>query len=256
MNLRSHLAEHPIRIVATLIVSAVAAMAQGPSLSASAPSAAAPKISAPESRPSLDPSVPALAPVAPEVEKETHSASLPMPDLVGKLPAEARKNPYPYEPSPDKEDCAICRAHLEKIYRAIQAYRRDHQDLPNWLSDLYPDYLFDATVFICPVTTKTGRLSPFGALDPKIYCSYLYEFSPAPMWAPVRMSVREWKRQQMSVVGSDVPIVRCLLHDPAQNLSFGGRIYDSGLQWEDNFVDVVRREDLNPHDAIVPSRSE
>lgn len=60
------------------------------------------------------------------------------------------------------------------------------------------------------------------------------------------MTTRQWKRQQMGVVGSEVPIVRCLLHDPVLNLSFGGRIYDSGTLWESNFLDVVKMEDFNP----------
>lgn len=174
-------------------------------------------------------------------------------------PKAARRNPYPFLPSDDKADCALCRANLEKINRAIQAYRRDHKDLPNWLSDLYPQYLPDPNVFICPVTRKTGRLSAYGPLDPEIYCSYSYEFAPDPLWTPNSMSVRDWKRQQMAVIGSDVPIVRCLLHDPVQNLSFGGRIYESGLMWEDNFTDVVRREDLQPKDgslAQAPSAPE
>jgi hypothetical protein len=162
-------------------------------------------------------------------------------------------NPYQrYEPSKEAADADGCKHHLEKIATAIEAYRKDHKDIPNWLSDLVPQYLA-AEDLICPVTKKTERLSPFGALDPKLRCSYLYEFPPTPITAAVKnafagpmMTTRQWKRQQMGVVGSEVPIVRCLLHSPVLNLSFGGHIYESRMFWEENFLDVARLEDFQP----------
>src|SRR5437763_17178935 len=48
----------------------------------------------------------------------------------------------------EKEDCT---KNLKLIYDAIQAYQKDHKELPNWLSELVPDYLSDANVLICPV---------------------------------------------------------------------------------------------------------
>jgi len=163
-------------------------------------------------------------------------------------------NPFDqYLPSDDREDCELCKKNLAKIGEAILAYRKEHKDIPNWLSDLVPKYLPDAAVFICPVTTKTDRLSPFGVLDPKIRCSYLYAFALTPIPEVIKqafpgrmMSMREWKRQQMGIVGSEVPIVRCLLHKPVLNLSFGGKIYESPLFWEENFLDVVKMEDFSP----------
>jgi len=35
----------------------------------------------------------------------------------------------------DQEECT---ANLKQIFEAIRAYRSDHNDLPNWLSDLVP----------------------------------------------------------------------------------------------------------------------
>ncbi|MEQ1861460.1 MAG: hypothetical protein ABMA13_16175 [Chthoniobacteraceae bacterium] len=168
-------------------------------------------------------------------------------------PAPAPPNPNQrYEPSQDKADADGCKHNLQKVSDAIAAYRKDNKDIPNWLSDLVPKYL-TAEDLICQVTKKTGRLSPFGALDPKLRCSYLYEFPPTPITATVKaafpgpmMTTRQWKRQQMGIVGSEVPIVRCLLHSPVLNLSFGGRIYESPLFWEKNFLDVARMEDFQP----------
>ena len=163
-------------------------------------------------------------------------------------------NANEYKPSDSKEDGEGCKKNLEKIAAAILAYRKDHQEVPNWLSDLTPKYLPDPNVFICPVTKKTERLSAFGALDPKIRCSYLYEFPPTPITATIKkafpgpmLTTREWKKQQMGLVGSEVPIVRCLLHKPVLNLSFGGKIYESPLFWENNFLDVAKMKDFAPH---------
>ena len=50
----------------------------------------------------------------------------------------------------------------------------------------------------------------------------------------------------IGLVGSEVPIVRCLLHNPVLNLSFSGMIYESPLFWERNVLDVVKMEDFSP----------
>src|SRR5271165_6102981 len=55
------------------------------------------------------------------------------------------------------EEKEACTRNLNVIYDAIQAYQFDHKDLPNWLSDLVPDYLSDGNVLICPVCRRTGR---------------------------------------------------------------------------------------------------
>jgi hypothetical protein len=161
-------------------------------------------------------------------------------------------NPFRYEPSAEKAYAEGCCKNLEKISAAILAYRKDHKEVPNWISDLVPKYLSEESL-ICPVTKKTERLSPFGALDPKLRCSYLYEFPPTPItevvkeaFAGPQMTTRDWKKQQMGIVGSEVPIVRCLLHNPVLNLSFGGRIYESPMFWENNFLDVAKMEDFRP----------
>ena len=36
------------------------------------------------------------------------------------------------------EEKEACSRNLKSIYDAIEAYQRDHKDLPNWLSDLVP----------------------------------------------------------------------------------------------------------------------
>src|SRR6185437_819244 len=122
----------------------------------------------------------------------------------------------------EKESCT---QNLKAIYTAIQAYRADHKDIPRWLSDLVPKYISDANVFICPACKRTGEVEASALADPKIPCSYLYEFCPVPLGkkdapgAPNKTR-RDWKHQQMALVGSIVPIVRCRHHGTVLNLAF------------------------------------
>jgi hypothetical protein len=51
----------------------------------------------------------------------------------------------------------------------------------------------------------------------------------------------------MKLVGANVPLVRCLLHDPALNLSIGGKVYESPVFWELNFTNSTKLEDFRPH---------
>src|SRR5216117_2833573 len=64
----------------------------------------------------------------------------------------------------DQEECT---ANLKQIFAAIRAYRNDHNDLPNWLSDLVPQYLTNQNVLICPISKRTGEYPQFGFFDPK-----------------------------------------------------------------------------------------
>src|SRR6516225_5664672 len=122
------------------------------------------------------------------------------------------------QPSPDlvATEKEICTKNLKLIFDGIEAYQKDHKDLPNWLSDLVPDYLPDANVLVCPVCRRTGQIEKPPLADPNIASSYLFEFCPAELGngAPAnpKATRREWKQRQMSVVGPIVPIVRCRHH--------------------------------------------
>jgi hypothetical protein len=146
----------------------------------------------------------------------------------------------------EKESCI---RNLKIIHQAIQAYRIDHKDLPDWLSDLVPRYITDANVLICPVCKRTGQIESGALADPKIPCSYLYEFCPLPLGkrdapADPKQTRREWKRRQMGLVGSIVPIVRCRHHGVVLNLAFDGRIYESPPMWEDTLTNEIDVSEL------------
>jgi hypothetical protein len=153
------------------------------------------------------------------------------------------------QPKPEElaaQEKEACTRNLKTIYQAIRAYELDHKDLPNWLSDLVPKYLPDANVLICPVCRRTGKTEDPALADPKLPSSYLFEFCPiyvdtgnpnGPMHTR-----REWKRRQMGLVGSMVPVVRCRQHNPVLNLGFDGQIYESPPSWErlfTNRLDIV-----------------
>lgn len=146
------------------------------------------------------------------------------------------------------EEKAECTRNLKRIYTAIQAYQIDHHDLPNWLSDLVPQYLDDANALVCPVCRRTGKIESAPLADPNIPTSYLFEFCPLPLGpsaanAPNRTR-REWKRRQMGLLGSVVPLVRCRHHEPVLNLAFDGTVYESPAMWELAFTNRVSAAEL------------
>ena len=162
--------------------------------------------------------------------------------------ASAQTAPAARETKLAAEEKRACSKNLKTIYDAIQAFQAEHWDLPNWLSDLVPQYLDDANVLVCPVCRRTGQTEAPPLADPKLPSSYLFEFCPVPLGslatnAPNRTR-REWKRRQMGLVGSEVPVVRCRHHQPVLNLAFDGRIYESPASWETLFTNRVNAADL------------
>jgi hypothetical protein len=147
------------------------------------------------------------------------------------------------------EEKIACIHNLKTIYEAIQKYQTDHKDLPNWLSDLVPQYLDDVTVLTCPVCKRTGQVESSALADPKIPTSYDYDFCPMALGkadAPgdPTKTWRDWKRQQMALVGSIVPLVRCRHHDTILNLAYDGRVFESRGPWETLVTNQVDPDDL------------
>jgi hypothetical protein len=163
----------------------------------------------------------------------------------------------PREPvrSPEFESC---KTNLNRIFDALQEYRKVHHTWPVLLSDLHPDYISDLKRFSCPENLRHGPSSGRGHLRPDAFedpipTDYSYEFktNAYPLWAGVVSTEREFKLRQMKVIGSNVPIVRCMdLHGPNPNLflSVGGNIFEqSGSDWERVFTNnQLRLEQLLP----------
>jgi hypothetical protein len=175
--------------------------------------------------------------------------------LLGGLAARSPGQPKRPLYSTNKNDREECEVNLGLIYEAIQEYRRRHQQkLPDRLSDLLPDLLPNANVLFCPFVLKSSDPKSWravryvGGSDPRT--SYGYEFcleqlSPISEWRGVPKTQRDKKESQMKRLGCPVvPIVRCLAHRPYLNLAYNGQIYESGVDWESKFRDLVEAEEL------------
>ncbi len=73
--------------------------------------------------------------------------------------------------SPDAKQLAkekeISKQRMLQLYDAVQAYRKDYKDLPDFLSDIYPKYIADTNVFLCPTAHRKGEEIPYPELrDP------------------------------------------------------------------------------------------
>ena len=132
------------------------------------------------------------------------------------------------------EGMQACAENMKKIHAAIRKYRVDKGKPPDWLSDLVPDYLTADTLFCPNDETHKAQFS----LDPKLPCSYSWQFSPGPIpegWDPTgKISFRQWRTQQSRLFGDIVPIVRCHYHgdDKVLSLSTGGQIFWAPVAWE------------------------
>ena len=139
----------------------------------------------------------------------------------------------------------LCTQNLIAIGKAIQTYQKEHGDFPEWVSDLHPKYLPDASVFICPaddedgkagflpntdlvaISKIIGRIGFLQDIDPRMPVSYTYELAP---------EYRDKKNEQRLVFGDVTPLVRCWHHvnedSGVLNLSFASQIYRSSKIWE------------------------
>ena len=133
------------------------------------------------------------------------------------------------------ENVEICKGHLLEIGKAIQAYQKEHGDFPQWLSDLYPQYLPDANLLLCPADGLGGKTVFTSNRDPKMPVSYGYQFHPA---------YRVTKTEERLVYGDVLPLVRCRHHTNQMfeclNLSFAFKIYwSSGVYKPDEMYETT-----------------
>ncbi len=127
----------------------------------------------------------------------------------------------------DKKNIELCTQNLIAIGKAIKTYEKAHADLPGWLSDLYPKYLVDSNVLICPADKYNGKAGRPWNRDPKMSVSYDYQFYT---------KYRGKKTEQRMVYGDVMPLIRCRHHANEDlhvlNLSFSYMVYGSSVNWE------------------------
>ena len=139
------------------------------------------------------------------------------------------------EPSEQNEkNIEVCTENLLSIGMAIQAYQKEHGDLPAWLSDLHPKHLTDENVLICPSDQEGGKPIFTQSTDPEMPVSYSYELNP---------NYRASKTEQRKLYGDAMPLVRCRHHTNEEftvlNLSFSSRIY-----WSSRCLGIQTRRDI------------
>ncbi len=138
---------------------------------------------------------------------------------------------YPSDRTPKAEqideNVEICKQYLLEIGKAIQAYQKEQDDFPEWLSELYPKYLPDANILLCPADRVGGRALFPPNIDPKMPVSYGYGLHPG---------YRESTPKNRAMYGDVIPLVRCRHHanQPFEclNLSFAFKVYPSSQVWE------------------------
>jgi beta-lactamase regulating signal transducer with metallopeptidase domain/regulation of enolase protein 1 (concanavalin A-like superfamily) len=126
------------------------------------------------------------------------------------------------------DDLKPCAERLRTIYDALKRYEEDKGSLPDWLSNLVPDYL-DAEMLIWP---QDGPRSTPLAREPHLPCSFGYQYSGSLSLPTGEMSYREFKDRERKVWGDVVPLVRYYIGKKCLNVSFDGRIYMSTTTWE------------------------
>lgn len=140
-----------------------------------------------------------------------------------------------------EQNIELCTQNLVAIGKAIEAYKKEHGDFPDWLSDLYPKYLADANTLICPADEEDGKTIFSLNTDPKMPVSYEYQFHP---------EYRAEKSAQREIYGDAMPLVRCRHHESEDfdclNLSFSSKIYKSSAVWESTPEDLY-----GSHEAAI-----
>ena len=129
---------------------------------------------------------------------------------------------------------AVCTSNLKQFSAAIEMYKTDWNDIPPWLSNLYPDYIDNPQIYICPSDPTRGTEGGKPPEDANQYvktddigtgtddgrnpqitaCSYLYEFNAAPcsLSDAAGRTWKEYKEDEMETYRGHVPIVRCWWH--------------------------------------------
>lgn len=161
-----------------------------------------------------------------------------------------------------------CLKQLRLLSEGLAAYRASHDGVfPADLGALFPDFVSDPQVLRCPEAVKKGIPGPRiqGFLDPSAsdnrvigYTWEMPERNPA-FWEGLGlgMTFRRFKElQHQSLVGDQVPIIRCSHHGEHQvlNLTVNGRIYESGNYWEGNFVTTLPGPRLAPELVEMANR--
>ena len=144
-----------------------------------------------------------------------------------KLTLNEERSDAPVNTEKTEKEVEGCKRHLLQIGKALQTYQKEHDDFPQWLSDLDPKYLPEANFLLCPADRNGGRPIFSSNTDPKMPVSYGYQFHPG---------YRKSTQENRAVYGDVIPLARCRHHAnqpfDCLNLSFSFNVYPSSHVWE------------------------
>jgi hypothetical protein len=158
--------------------------------------------------------------------------------------------------APDTGHEQQCFRKMRQIFEAAQSYRRLHNGAyPERLQQLIDAGLISRELVICPrileslpYSGRPGGTWTSGEEGLEASLSYQYELVPKAIGSEVlpvgtAASWRQVKLLQATRRGwEDVPLLRCERHSESAsrlNLTFAGRTYRSGVNWEELFVDAI-----------------
>ncbi len=140
-------------------------------------------------------------------------------------PTERSNEDFPTKQN--EKNIELCTENLVAIGKALQTYRKEHGELPLWLSDLHGKYLVDENNLLCPADENGGKPSYYRRTDPKLPVSYDY--------AQFDSGFQELTAEKHYIYGDVIPIVRCGHHANEDftclNLSLSANIYRSTAAW-------------------------
>jgi type II secretory pathway pseudopilin PulG len=107
-----------------------------------------------------------------------------------------------------------CRSNLRQIGLAVQIYRDDFDELPPHLSTLYPAYVSDARLFVCPSDPQQGHRSGNDFLEGDLYLKSGVSYDYLPNWSEA-LKLNWWKPPPHYGPGrweSLTPLSQCAWH--------------------------------------------
>ncbi|MHC4558033.1 MAG: M56 family metallopeptidase [Planctomycetota bacterium] len=159
-----------------------------------------------------------------------------------------KKNTIPEANLQIPNELRPCAERLRTIYYALKRYEKDKGSLPDWLSDLVPNYL-GPEMLIWP---EGGPKSTPLAAESHLPCSFGYQYSSVTQVPPGGQSYRQFKDQERKIWGDVVPLVRYYVGQQCLNLSFDGRIYFSGTPWEKEIPTLSGQVLANLKATLIP----
>ena len=142
----------------------------------------------------------------------------------------------------------IDREHLQQIHGGLFAYKKAHGHFPEYLSQLVPEFV-SADALTSPRTLEQGMNYQVKTNHPDpglAKAAFGFEFSNL-VFRDGRTfeQIKEVQRQEW---GDAVPILRAFGYDTVINMSYGGDLYETELNWEWDpaTLDVVQARGWGP----------